>query len=67
MAKSSGFVVKSYKYYEPSTKSVDFEAMKRDLEVKITICLYRRTPNIETSFKCKKSNLDNFQLKIYSL
>jgi len=32
MAKTSGFTVKSYKYYEPSTKSVDFEAMKHDLE-----------------------------------
>jgi aspartate/tyrosine/aromatic aminotransferase len=35
MAKTSGFTVKSYKYYEPSTKSVDFEAMKHDLEVNI--------------------------------
>ena len=33
MAKTAGFTVKQYRYYNYSTKTVDFEAMKQDLEV----------------------------------
>jgi aspartate aminotransferase, cytoplasmic len=32
MAKTSGFVVKKYRYYDPSTKSVDFEGLYQDIE-----------------------------------
>ena len=34
MARTSGYAVKSYKYYDYQTKSVDFEGLKHDLEVK---------------------------------
>lgn len=34
MAKTAGFAVKSYRYYDPATKSVNFEGLKQDLEVK---------------------------------
>jgi len=32
MARTSGYAVKSYKYYDYQTKSVDFEGLKHDLE-----------------------------------
>ena len=44
MAKTSGFVVKKYRYYDPSTKSVDFEGLYQDIEVQfftINILVYK--------------------------
>lgn len=32
MAKTAGFAVKSYRYYDPATKSVNFDGLKQDLE-----------------------------------
>jgi aspartate/tyrosine/aromatic aminotransferase len=34
MAKTAGFTVKSYRYYHAPTKSLDFDGLKQDLEVK---------------------------------
>lgn len=33
MAKQAGFVVKKYRYYEASTKAIDFKGMVEDLQV----------------------------------
>ena len=35
MAKTSGFAVKSYRYYSAATKSLDFEGLIQDLEVNL--------------------------------
>ena len=35
MAKTSGFTVKKYRYYEAQSKSVDFEGLYQDIEVYI--------------------------------
>lgn len=35
MGKTSGFIVKFYRYYDHSTKSVDFEGIKEDLIVSL--------------------------------
>lgn len=34
MAKTAGFNVKFYRYYSAPTKSVDFDGMREDIEVK---------------------------------
>jgi aspartate/tyrosine/aromatic aminotransferase len=33
MAKTSGFNVKKYRYYNPQTKSIDFDGLCQDIEV----------------------------------
>ncbi len=33
MAKTSGFNVKKYRYYNSQTKSIDFEGLCQDIEV----------------------------------
>lgn len=32
MARTAGYQVKSYRYYDASTKSIDFDGLKQDLE-----------------------------------
>ena len=33
MAKTSGFNVKKYRYYNPQTKAIDFDGLCQDIEV----------------------------------
>jgi aspartate/tyrosine/aromatic aminotransferase len=39
MAKTSGFTVKSYRYYHAASKSLDFDGLKADLEVRFSVTL----------------------------
>lgn len=40
MGKTAGFTVKSYRYYDAATKSVNFEGLKQDLEVHNIKCKF---------------------------
>lgn len=55
MAKTAGFTVKSYRYYDAATKSINFEGLKQDLEVsELAVCV--NIMNSFTDFKRRSKN-----------
>jgi aspartate/tyrosine/aromatic aminotransferase len=48
MGKTAGFAVKTYRYYNAADKSVDFDGLVQDLDVKFNI---DKSQNISTKFE----------------